>query len=78
MSITLTLKPEQQRIVEEEIKSGHFSSPDEVLDEALVALRAKMQSRREAVRRLQEFGDKHRLSLGGTSIKDLIHEGHRL
>jgi Arc/MetJ-type ribon-helix-helix transcriptional regulator len=76
MKITLT--PEQRRIIDKEIKSGHFSTPDEVLDEALAALCEKRQSRREAVRRLQEFGDKHRLSLGGIPIKEFIHEGHRL
>jgi putative addiction module CopG family antidote len=76
MSMTITLKPEQERIVDEEIRSGHFSTPDEVVDEALTALREKRQSRREAVRRLQEFGDKHRLSLGGIPIKELTHEGH--
>jgi Arc/MetJ-type ribon-helix-helix transcriptional regulator len=76
MKVTLT--PEQKRIIDKEIKSGHFSAPDEVLDEALTALREKRQSRRDAVRRLQQFGDKHRLSLDGISIKELIHEGHRL
>jgi Arc/MetJ-type ribon-helix-helix transcriptional regulator len=76
--MTITLKPEQERIVDEEIKSGHFSTPDEVLDEAFAALRAKRQSRREAVRRVREFRRKHQLSLAGIRIKDLIHEGHRL
>ena len=76
--MTITLNPEQERIIDEEIKSGHFRTPDEVLDQALAALREKKQARREAVRRIREFGDKHRLSLGNTSIKDLIHEGHRL
>ncbi len=76
--MSITLKPEQERIVDEEIESGHFHTPDEVLDQALAALREKRQSRREAVRRIREFGDRQRLSLGDASIKDLIHEGHRL
>jgi Arc/MetJ-type ribon-helix-helix transcriptional regulator len=76
MKITLT--PEQRRIVGEEIRSGHGSTADEVLDYALRALRQKRQSRREAVRRVREFRQKHQLSLGGIRIKDLIHEGHRL
>ena len=67
MSMTITLKPEQERIIDEEIKSGHFNSADEVLDQALVALREKRESRHAAIRRLQEFGDKH-LSLGGESL----------
>lgn len=39
--MTIQLKPEQERIIQEEIRSGHFQSPDEVLDHALAALRAK-------------------------------------
>jgi Arc/MetJ-type ribon-helix-helix transcriptional regulator len=76
MTITLTL--EQKRVADEEIKSGYFSTPGEVLGEALTALREKKESRREAGRRLAGFADKHRLSLAGISIKELIHEGHRL
>jgi hypothetical protein len=26
---------------------------------------------------MQEFGDQHRLSLGGTVTRRLVHEGHR-
>jgi hypothetical protein len=37
--MTITLKPEQERIIEAEIRSGHFRSADEVLDHALAALR---------------------------------------
>jgi Arc/MetJ-type ribon-helix-helix transcriptional regulator len=76
--MNITLNPEQERIIAEEIRSGHFHTPDEVLDQALAALREKRQSRRDAVHRIREFGNRHRLSLGGDSIKDLIHEGHRL
>lgn len=39
--MTIQLKPEQERIIQEEIQSGHFDSPDEVLDHALAALREK-------------------------------------
>ena len=39
--MTITLKPEQERIIQQEIQSGHFRSPDEVLDHALAALREK-------------------------------------
>ena len=40
-AMTIQLKPEQERIIQEEIQSGHFRSPDEVLDHALAALREK-------------------------------------
>ncbi len=39
--MTIHLKPEQERIIEEEIRSGNFRSPSEVLDHALAALREK-------------------------------------
>ena len=39
--MTIELKPEQERIIQEEIQNGHFRSPDEVLDHALAALREK-------------------------------------
>ncbi|HXA07673.1 MAG TPA: hypothetical protein VNY30_22660 [Bryobacteraceae bacterium] len=39
--MTINLKPEQERIIQAEIKSGHFRSPDEVLDHALAALQEK-------------------------------------
>jgi Arc/MetJ-type ribon-helix-helix transcriptional regulator len=42
--MTIQLKPEQERIIREEIESGHFRSPEEVLDHALAALREKNPS----------------------------------
>ncbi len=39
--MTILLKPEQERIIQEEIQNGHFHSPEEVLDRALAALREK-------------------------------------
>jgi hypothetical protein len=39
--MTIELKPEQERIIQEEIRSGHFRNVDEVLDHALAALREK-------------------------------------
>jgi len=41
--MTIILTPEQERIMQAEIVSGHFRSPDEVLDQALAALREKEQ-----------------------------------
>ena len=36
--MTIELKPEQERIIQAEIASGHFRDPEEVLDYALAAL----------------------------------------
>jgi hypothetical protein len=85
MNINLT--PEQIKIVEEELKSGHFRSVEEVIGEALQVLRNKevvsnpsssnaLQC--EAVREMIEFVEKNRVRLEGITVKQLIHEGHRL
>jgi hypothetical protein len=85
MNIRLT--PEQERIVNDEIRSGHFQSAEEVIAKALAALREKETSSStsdtnghydDAVREMLRFVEKNRTSLQGVSVKQLIHEGHRL
>jgi Arc/MetJ-type ribon-helix-helix transcriptional regulator len=85
MNINLT--PEQEKIVKDELKSGHFRNVEEVIGEALHVLRDKEQSsagvtangaQREAVREMLAFVEKNRVRLEGVSVKELIHEGHRL
>jgi len=39
--MTINFKPEQERIIQAEIASGHFRTPDEVLDHALAALKRR-------------------------------------
>jgi Arc/MetJ-type ribon-helix-helix transcriptional regulator len=85
MNITLT--SEQEKIVNDELKSGHFRSAEEVIGVALQTLREKEQSsagvtsngaQREAVKEMLAFVEKNRVRLEGISVKELIHEGHRL
>lgn len=85
--MNINLAPEQEKIVKEELKSGHFQSAEEVIGEALHVLREKEQSsaggtvngaQREAVREMLAFVEKNRVRLEGVSVKELIHEGHRL
>ncbi|HXX56170.1 MAG TPA: hypothetical protein VEJ17_00080 [Candidatus Nitrosotalea sp.] len=84
MNINLT--PEQERIVKDELEAGHFRSVEEVIGEALQVLREKEKSvpaasngaQREAVREMLAFVEKNRVRLEGVSVKELIHEGHRL
>jgi len=85
MNINLT--PEQERIVNEELKSGHFRSAEEVIAQALVALREKERSffagdgnghHEDAVREMLSFVELNRTPLQGVSVKQLIREGHRL
>jgi Arc/MetJ-type ribon-helix-helix transcriptional regulator len=42
--MTIELNPEQERIIQEEIRSGHFRNVDEVLDHALAALHQETSS----------------------------------
>jgi Arc/MetJ-type ribon-helix-helix transcriptional regulator len=84
MNINLT--PEQERIVNDRVKSGHFRSAEEVIVQALIALREKERlatssgngNHEEAVREMLNFVEKNRTLLQGISVKQLIHEGHRL
>jgi hypothetical protein len=85
MNINLT--PEQEKIVKDELRSGHFRSAEEVIGEALQVLRTRDHSssglatngaQREAVREMLAFAEKNRVRLEGVTVKELIHEGHRL
>jgi Arc/MetJ-type ribon-helix-helix transcriptional regulator len=85
MNVRLT--PEQEAIVEAELKSGHFQNIEEIIGEALQALREKERSstaaspnsnQHEAVREMLAFVETNRARLEGISVKELIHEGYRL
>lgn len=80
--MTITLKPEQERVLTEAINSGLAHTTDEALDQAIDALRTRLtqtassadESTAAAVRRLATFGKRHGLSLGGLTIKQLLRE----
>jgi len=85
--MTIKLTPEQVEIVRAGPKSGEFRTPGEVISEAFDAKREKVAAsantpdngaRREAVREMLEFVAKTRVRLEGVSVKELIHEAHRL
>jgi len=82
--MTINLTPEQERIINDELKSGHFRSAEEVIAEALFALRERKDTSSSAndngraVREMLNFVDKNRTPLQGVSVKELIHEGHHL
>lgn len=80
--MTIELKPELERIIQEQLASGHFTSVEEVLESALASLpdvhRLDKDSRRDAVCRMIEFAEKRFIQLPpGERIRDLVHEGHR-
>jgi Arc/MetJ-type ribon-helix-helix transcriptional regulator len=79
--MTIILKPDQERAIQEAIQAGLIRSVDEFIDTAIEALphaEGEATAREEAVRRMQEFGDEYRLSLGKPVTRKLLHEGHRL
>ncbi len=84
MNINLT--PEQEEIVKDELRFGQFQTAEEVISKALKELREKSHSpatsedeqRQSAVREMLDFVEKNRTPLQGISVKQLIHEGHRL
>ena len=83
--MAVTLDPEQERIVNEELSSGQYRSAEEVIWRALAALREKARGRatepaerRRAVKDMLDFAERNRTPLQDISIKELIHEGHRL
>lgn len=86
LDMNINLTPEQERIVKDELKAGRFRSAEEVIGEALQALRDKETPavggangvQREAVREMIVFIEKNRVRLEGVTVKELIHEGHRL
>jgi hypothetical protein len=84
--MTITLRPEHERLVGEAISAGLIGTPDEVVDVGVETIRQRLESREvstkqqeidAAAERLRNFGDKHHLSLDGLTIKDLIDQGRR-
>jgi Arc/MetJ-type ribon-helix-helix transcriptional regulator len=86
-AMNIKLTPEQEKIIKDELKSGHFRTVEEVIGEALQVLLEKESpsgagapngAQREAVREMLAFVEKNRVRLDGVSVKELIREGHRL
>jgi putative addiction module CopG family antidote len=82
--MNIRLDPHSERLIEQQIRTGRYNSPEEVVARALETLaeekatRSEETDRREAVQDMLEFADKHRFTLGeGLRIRDLIHEGHK-
>jgi Arc/MetJ-type ribon-helix-helix transcriptional regulator len=88
MSMTITLRPETERLVEEELQSGHFNSVDDLILQSVRAwrekefsaqdktlnLQQKARTRAEAAAHIRQMRIGNRLPPGVT-IRDLIDEG---
>jgi len=79
--MTIELKPEQERLLHEHLATGLFRSIDDLLTAALSNLprngRFDASVRRQAVRRMKEFGERHQLSFGEPITRKSLHENHR-
>ncbi|MGO4885707.1 MAG: type II toxin-antitoxin system ParD family antitoxin [Bryobacteraceae bacterium] len=81
--MTITLTPEQEQIVDDQLRSGIYRTPEEVVADAFRALRTGNPKasragghQREAVCDMLKFVEDNRTTLTGISVKELIHEGH--
>jgi Arc/MetJ-type ribon-helix-helix transcriptional regulator len=78
--MTSTLPPDPDRTIQEAIQAGLVRSMDEFIETAIEAPPHRENaspSRGKAVRRMQEFAERYRLSLGGPITRELLHEEHR-
>jgi hypothetical protein len=80
--MTITLKPDTERLVQEALEKGHFRSVDEMIVQGVKARREgkplshemTRKTAAEAVAHIREFR-KGNLLPAGVTIKDLINEG---
>ena len=82
MDIHLDLRGEH--LIEGQLRSGRYHSPEQVVVGALEALNQSEQApaqndeRRRAVQDMLAFAGEHRFILGeDLNLRDLIHEGHK-
>ena len=85
--MTIRVKPETERLVQEEIQSGHFKSVDDFIVQLVRAWREKFQredetytspeARRSAANRIRELRKGVRLERNGVSFREYAHLGHR-
>lgn len=79
--MTILPTPDEERAIQKAIEAGLIESIDQLIDSALQKLpltEHSCGSREEAVRRMQEFGEQHHLSLGEPITRILLHQSHRL
>ncbi len=74
-------QPELEALIQQRLGTGEFGNVEELLTTALSQLpddkRFNRNVRREAVRRMKEFGKQTRLGLGEPVTRRFLHEGHR-
>jgi hypothetical protein len=75
--MNINSRPDQEAKIQEAIKSGLVRSEMDIIDIGLDAVFKKTQeeSKTDVVNRLSSFGRRHNLSIGESTIKELINEG---
>ncbi len=73
--MTIELKPEHQRLIEQAIQSGAYRYPDEVISAALDRLAEDLPEGNGQPRKSRLWELREGLSLGDISIRELIEEG---
>jgi hypothetical protein len=86
MTVILHLKPEVEASLLAQAQASGVALEEYLLslaEEAALQTSASKTTlaqpgaRAEAIRRMLEFGDRYRLSLGEPITRELLHEGHR-
>ncbi len=74
--MTVELKPEEERMIQEQLASGQFKSVDEVLTAALGRLpHHERRSNSTAVERMIQFSRTHSVKLpAGETVEALVRE----
>jgi Arc/MetJ-type ribon-helix-helix transcriptional regulator len=85
--MAIDVKPETERLVQDEIRSGHFQTVDELIVKGVEAWREKSQrergaessadARRRAADRIRELRKGVRLERNGMSLREYAHLGHQ-
>jgi Arc/MetJ-type ribon-helix-helix transcriptional regulator len=85
--MAINVKPETERLVQDEIRSGHFQTVDELILKGVEAWREKSQreqgiesstdGRRRAADRIRELRKGVRLERNGMSLREYAHFGHQ-
>jgi len=80
--MTITLTPEQERAIKNAIQAGLVRSVDEFIDTAVEALPHQeigfdKEAAQAAVARIRELRKGVRLDLGGMSLREFAHIGHK-
>jgi len=81
--MTITLKPNQERAIQDAIRAGVVRSVDQFIDSAIEALPHRQPTKfdperaPEAGARIRELRKGVRLDRGGVSIRELAHLGHK-